>query len=567
MPVFHSRGVAGIVQRSVDSLNVRHVAEQPIGIGIRHDLHTVTGDDQGPIVFQPCDNGFILRGRNVPHVIVLFHQSASIAWLHIGDRIVPAGILEHNALDLGPVFRSVEVHIAVVIRCQGRCIQRLGHTVSGPGIVIAPNNRRHTPLIRNPVIALRNGVFSHDLGRHIGVYIEGARGASRSGEGNVGLGRLVKGDLRQLIDMSEGHGIKVGQRRRQRQRRNTDIIEGPLPYRHQALRQRKAGYELEIGESVVTDGRHALHKGQPIRLILIVGPFRARSGGEVLHGAFRIIVGKLELDTVLAGCVLVCQIAHKGFAVLVGNRGSSPADPHLVIKRTGGIQSRAVKFLGEVTAIHPNDYLFKGKFDTSRRLKGRRDGQGQVSCLILRSGRQHMCRQVEGNGLLVRADVIGNIRAANRELCVIRSTGVSEDRQPGIRGHPGGLHGNDAVDVLRAGIAFFQRGSHVFTGTKRPFRRHTGQRIAFRAEAGGGELHGAIHAVGEECQRRNADKGDQRQDDGDNTFSTDTLRHLLLTSFLLRSIIEPLPGITDPVYHHRTCQQAHRGDDQPCHIL
>ena len=236
VPVFHSRGVAGIVQRSVDGLNVRHVAEQPIGIGIRHDLHTVTGDDQGPIVFQPCDNGLILRGRNVPHVIVLFHQSASIAGLHIGDRIVSAGILEHNALDLGPVFRSVEVHIAVVIRCQGRCIQRLGHTVSGPGIVIAPNNRRHTPLIRNPVIALRNGVFSHDLGRYIGVYIEGARGASRSGEGNVGLGRLVKGDLCQLIDMSEGHGIKVGQRCRQRQRRNTDIIEGPLSYRHQALR-------------------------------------------------------------------------------------------------------------------------------------------------------------------------------------------------------------------------------------------------------------------------------------------------------------------------------------------
>ena len=236
VPVFHSRGVAGIVQRSVDSLNVRHVAEQPIGIGIRHDLHTVTGDDQGPIVFQPCDNGLILRGRNVPHVIVLFHQSASIAGLHIGDRIVSAGILEHNALDLGPVFRSVEVHIAVVIRCQGRCIQRLGHTVSGPGIVIASNNRRHTPLIRDPVIALRNGVFSHDLGRYIGVYIEGARGASRSGEGNVGLGRLVKGDLCQLIDMSEGHGIKVGQRCRQRQRGNTDIIEGPLSYRHQALR-------------------------------------------------------------------------------------------------------------------------------------------------------------------------------------------------------------------------------------------------------------------------------------------------------------------------------------------
>ena len=236
VPVFHSRGVAGIVQRSVDSLNVRHVAEQPIGIGIRHDLHTVTGDDQGPIVFQPCDNGLILRGRNVPHVIVLFHQTASIAGLHIGDRIVSAGILEHNALDLGPVFRSVEVHIAVVIRCQGRCIQRLGHTVSGPGIVIAPNNRRYTPLIRDPVIALRNGILSHDLGRHIGVYIEGTRGASRSGEGNVGLGRLVKGDLCQLIDMSEGHGIKVGQRCRQRQRRNTDIIEGPLSYRHQALR-------------------------------------------------------------------------------------------------------------------------------------------------------------------------------------------------------------------------------------------------------------------------------------------------------------------------------------------
>ena len=178
-----------------------------------------------------------------------------------------------------------------------------------------------------------------------------------------------------------------------------------------------------------------------------------------------------------------------------------------------------------------------------------------------------MLRQVKGDGLFVRADVISNIRTVNRELCVIRSTGVSEDRQPGIRRHPGSLHGNDAVDVLRASVALFQRGSYVFTGTERPFRRHTGQRIAFRAEAGSGELHGVIHAVGEECQRRNADKGDQRQYDGDNTFSTDTLRHLLFTSFLLRSIIEPPLGITDPVYHHRTGQQAHRGDDQPCHIL
>ena len=379
MPVFHGRGVAGIVQRGVDGLNILHIAKEPIGIGVGHDLHTICGDDQGAVVFQPRDNRLIPRCGNIPHVAVCFHQSTRIGRLHVGNGIVPIGILKHNALDLSPVFRSMEVHIAVIIRRQGRCIQRLRHTVSGPGIVIAANNRRHPPLIRDPVIALRNGILTHDLRRHIGVYIEGARSAACSWERNACVFRLLKGNDCQLIDMSEGHGIKACQCRRQRQRRDAYIIESPLPYRHQALRQSKTGNQLEIRERIVPNGCHALHKGKAICLVLIVGPLRIRLGGKVLHGTGIVVKGKFEFDPVLTGGILVCQITHKGLAVLVCNRGSSPADLHAVIQLVGGIQVRATEFLCKPGSIHPYDHLFKGEVDTPCGLEGCGNMQGQLS--------------------------------------------------------------------------------------------------------------------------------------------------------------------------------------------
>ena len=214
--------------------------------------------------------------------------------------------------------------------------------------------------------------------------------------------------------MSEGHGIKAGQCRRQRQCRNAYIVERPLPYRCKTLRQRKAANQLEIRERIVSDGRHALHKGQPIHLILIVGPFCVRLGSEVLHRTGIVVKGKLEFDPVLTGGILVCQITHKSLAVLIGNRGRRPADSYAVIQFAGCIQVCAAELLCEPGSTHSHDHLFKGKVDTSRGLKGLRDRQCQISCHILCPGRQGMSRQVKGDGSLVRTDLIGHISPVNR---------------------------------------------------------------------------------------------------------------------------------------------------------
>ena len=571
MPVFHGLGIAGIIQRSVNGLDIGHIAEEPIGVFIGDYLIAVTGDDQGTIVFQPCDNRLILRRGNVPHIVVRFHQSACIAGLHVGYSVVAILTLELDLLDLTADSICMEIHIAVRIRLQSDRIRSVGpldshiHNSTGtvhPVIAITADHRRHTPLIRDPVIPLCNGILTHDLSRHIGIHIEGTRRAARGREGDIGSCRLLEGDDCQLIDMSEGHGVKAGQRRRQRQSRNRDIIEGPLPYRHQALRQFQAGNQLEIREGIVANGRHALHKGQAIRLILIVGPFRIRFEGKVLHRAGVVVKGILKLDPELSGRgVLLRQVAHERLGVL--QRRSSPAHAHTVIQRSDiGICRGTVIRRGETASLLSHDYLFKGKFDTSRRLKGRRDGQGQVSCLILRSGRQHMCRQVEGNGLLIRTDLIGNVGAVNRELCVIRSIGIPENRQRGIRRYPCRLHGYNAVYGIFAGIALFQCGRHIFAGAERSFRRRALQRIAICREAGRGELHGVIHPIGEErhCHGRNHEQ-QHRYKDSDPSF-TDTLRHCLFTPFLL-SICCPLLRAADAVQHQHAGGYAQQGYEQP----
>ena len=122
VPVFQGRGVAGIIQRSVDGLNVGHIAKEPIGIGVSHDLHAICGDDQRAIALQVGDNGLILCRGNIPHICSRFHHFVPISRRHAGQCIVTACVLEHNVLDFGPVFRSMEVHIAVIIRRQRRCI-------------------------------------------------------------------------------------------------------------------------------------------------------------------------------------------------------------------------------------------------------------------------------------------------------------------------------------------------------------------------------------------------------------------------------------------------------------
>ena len=418
-----------------------------------------------------------------------------------------------------------------------------------------------------PLIAIHNGLHSGiDGGIHMRRHIERA-----------GIPLACRRIIRQcqaICGMSEREGLRI---RQVTERQALDFLHGSRnshrtgqagsikSTKTYGLHSRREADGLncaEIRESVVADGGHALHEGQAIHRALIVGPLGARSGGEVLHGAFGIVKGKLELNTELPGGVLIRQVAHESLAVLCLNRGSSPADLNAVVQVTGSIQICAAILLGEPAALLRHDHLFKGEFNASRRLEGRRNGQCQVSCRILRPGRQHLLRQVEGNGLITLIDCIVHLGTANRERCVIRGIGVSEDRQRGIRRDPCRLHGYDAVDIIIAGIALFQRGSHFFAGAERPFRRRARQLIAICREAGRGELHGVIHTVREECQRRNADNGDQRQDDGDNAFSTDTLRHCLFTPFLL-SFCRPSLRAADTVQHQHAGGYAQQGYEQP----
>ena len=285
-----------------------------------------------------------------------------------------------------------------------------------------------------PLIAIHNGLHSGiDGGIHMRRHIE-----------RTGIPLACRRVIRQcqaICGMSEREGLHI---RQVTERQALDLLHGSRnshrtgqtgsvksadAYGLHSRREADGLNCAEIRESVVADGGHTLHEGQAIHRALIVGPLRARSGGEVLHGAFGIVKGKLELNTELPGGVPIRQIAHESLAVLCLNRGSSPADLNAVVQVTGSIQICAAILLGEPAALRRHDHLFKGEFNASCRLEGRRNGQCQVSCRILRPGRQHLLRQVEANRLITRIDRIVHLGTANRERCVIRSIGVSEDRQ------------------------------------------------------------------------------------------------------------------------------------------
>ena len=300
-------------------------------------------------------------------------------------------------------------------------------------------------------------------------------------------------------------------------------------------------HAAEIRESIVANGGHTLQERQRIHRALIIGPLGACSGAEILHGAGGIVERQLEGNTIFPGSILLGQIAHKGFPVLRCKRRRRPAHLHAVIQLAAGIELRAVEFRGESSAILPHDDLFKGKVDFSRRLKRLRDGQGQITRLILCPGRQYMRRQVKGSGLLIRADRIVQIRTANGDLRVIRSIGIAEDRHSGIRGHPCCLHGDNAVDRIFITVAFFQRSGNALTRTERTHRRRARQLIGVRVEAGGGELHGMTRPVRKDSQRNDPYRQEQRHAYGDNTqlsaafFKTARLgiyTHYVFTSFL-----------------------------------
>ena len=333
----------------------------------------------------------------------------------------------HMIIREGNVLQHILIQLRSIIAAAG---------IGAEPRILRIQGRHQAPVIIAvmPLIAIHNGLHSGiDGGIHMRRHIERA-----------GLPLACRRVIRQcqaICGMSEREGLHI---RQVTERQALDLLHGSRDSHRTGqagsiksadaygLHSRREADGLncaEIRESVVSDGGHALHECQAIHRALIVGPLGARSGGEVLHGAFGIVKGKLELNTELPGGVLIRQVAHESLAVLCLNRGRSPADLNAVVQVTGSIQICAAILLGEPAALLRHDHLFKGEFNASRRLEGRRNGQGQVSCLIIRPGRQHLLRQVEGNGLITRIDRIVHLGTANRERCVIRSTGVSEDRQ------------------------------------------------------------------------------------------------------------------------------------------
>ena len=398
-----------ICQRLIGTEHIRHCGSVPriqqVCIGYRFERRQIA----------ECLGG-ILIGKDQP-IAVTGQDQAGLICTQIRCNGTGRGRIRSVP---GCLARNRNMVIREGNRLQLRFVQPHGRVGPEPGISRI-QGRHQTPVIIAvmPLIAIHNGLYGAvDGGIHMHRHIERAgiafprsrvirqRQAIRSVTESEGF-HIRQVPERQTLDFLHGRRNRDGTSQ-------AGSIKCRDAYGLHGRREANRLHRAETGKCIVTNGSHALNKGQAIRLVLIVGPFCVRLGVKVLHGAGIVVKGKFKFDPVLTGGILVCQITHKGLAILVGDRGGSPTNSHAVIQRLGRIQFCAAELLCEPGSTHSHDHFFKGKVDTPRGLKGRRNVQGQLSCRVTCSFCQGLLGQVKSNGPLVRAHLIGNIVAVNR---------------------------------------------------------------------------------------------------------------------------------------------------------
>ena len=280
----HRGGVPRIQQVCVrDRLECCQIAERTGGILVGEDKAiAVTGKDK---------------------TLLICAQERRNGTGHRRVRSIPGRFARnrHMIIREGNVLQHILIQLRSIIAAAG---------ISAEPRILRIQGRHQAPVIIAvmPLIAIHNGLHRGiDGGIHMRRDIErtgipfACRRIIRQRQAICGMPEREGLHIRQVTErqaLDLLHGSRNSHRTGQ-----TGSVKSADAYGLHSRREADGLNCAEIRESVVSDGGHTLHEGQAIHRALIAGPLRARSGGEVLHGAFGIVKGKLELNTELPGGV------------------------------------------------------------------------------------------------------------------------------------------------------------------------------------------------------------------------------------------------------------------------